>query len=136
MINLAEFIRIRSVKQYFQEFAVDAIGKKHADSGMIKEQLLDAFRREIFDQITAKYKDPELLAKDAEDTSPEVREGVNNILKNSMRKWRRLCIVFSQYRETANLLFPDDLMKSMQEIVDVQTGELKTLEDEDIKEEN
>ena len=101
-------IPIRSVKQYFREFAVEGIGKG-AKPELVKEQLLDAFQKEIFAQITLKYHDPAILSKDAGEVDDATREGVHNILENSFRKWRRLCELFARYRETRMLIEPEDL---------------------------
>ena len=111
-----QFIPIRSVKGYFKEFAVEAIGKQHADKDLVRNQILDAFRKEIFDQITLKFDDPYVLAKDVSEVDPEVIEKVNNILTNSVRKYKRLCILFSNYKETYNVIFPGDLMISLEEV--------------------
>ena len=125
------FVPVRSVKQYFKEYGVDAIGKKHADPDLVKQQILDAFQKEIFGQLTMKFGDPELLAKDISMVDPETKRQVDNILSNSVRKWKRLCMVFAQYRETHNLLFPSDLMVTLEDLVKVQTGEDETVEDAD-----
>ena len=125
------FVPVRSVKQYFKEYGVEAIGKKHADPDLVKQQILDAFQKEIFGQLTMKFGDPELLAKDISMVDPETKRQVDNILSNSVRKWKRLCMVFAQYRETHNLLFPSDLMVTLEDLVKVQTGEDETVEDAD-----
>ena len=125
------FVPVRSVKQYFKEYGVDAIGKKHADPDLVKQQILDAFQKEIFGQLTMKFGDPELLAKDISMVDPETKRQVDNILSNSVRKWKRLCMVFAQYRETHNLIFPSDLMVTLEDLVKVQTGEDETVEDTD-----
>lgn len=124
------FVPVRSVKGYFKEFGIDAIGKKHADPDLVKQQILDAFRKEIFGQLTMRFGDPNLLAKDISSVDPETKRQVDNILSNSVRKWKRLCMVFAEYKETHNLLFPSDLMVTLEEIVKVQTGEDETVEAE------
>ena len=125
------FAPIRSVKNYIYEFGVEAIGKKHGDPQIVKSQLLDTFRREIFDQLAMKFGDPELLAKDVSQIDPETKRQVDNILSNSVRKWKRLCIEFAKYRETYNLIMPSDLMVTLEDIVKTQTGEYETVEDSD-----
>lgn len=125
-----QMITIRSVKGYFKEFGVEAIGRKKADPQLVKKQILDAFHKEIFDQLMLKFKDPSILAKDIKDVDPETRAKIDNILSNSVRKWKRLCVVFSQYKETFNLIFPSDLMVSLEDIVKVQTGEDESTDEE------
>lgn len=95
---MGDFIQIRSVKQYFNDFLVEGLKKRknvtQSDVLMIKHQMLDAFRKEIFEQITDK------IGVEAQNMSRDdlaVMEPVQNILKNSFRKWRRLCILCSEH---------------------------------------
>jgi len=125
------FVPIRSVKGYFKEFGVEAIGKKHADPKLVKEQILDAFQKEIFGQLVMKFGDVEMLARDINTVDPETKQQVDNILRNSTRKWMRLCQVFAQYKETFNLIMPSDLMNSLDDIVKTQTGEDEIVEEEE-----
>lgn len=112
-------VPVRSVKGYIQEFAVDAIGKKHGDPEIVKEQIIDSFQKEIFNQLMLRFDDPALLAKDISKVDPETKRKVDNILTNSVRKWRRLCIEFP----VPNLLFPSDLMVTLEDIVNAQTND-------------
>lgn len=114
---------IRSVKGYFREFGIEAIGRKHADPDLVKHQILDAFQKEIFGQLMMKFGDPAILAKDISTIDPETKRQIDNILSNSVRKWKRLCIVFSNYKETYNLIMPSDLMVTLEDIVKSQTEE-------------
>ena len=116
-----QMVPIRSVKGYIKEFAIEAIGKKHADPDLVKQQILDAFHKEIFGQLMMKFGDPELLAIDVSAVDPETKRQVDNILSNSVRKWKRLCIEFAKYKETYNLLMPSDLMVTLEDIVKGQT---------------
>ncbi len=115
-----QMVPIRSVKGYIKEFAIEAIGKKHADPDLVRQQILDAFHKEIFGQLMMKFGDPELLAFDISAVDPETKRQVDNILSNSVRKWKRLCIEFSKYKETYNLIQPSDLMVTLEEIVKEQ----------------
>ena len=128
-----EMVAVRSVKCYLKEFGIEAIGKKHADPKLVKQQILDAFHKEIFGQLAMKFGDPELLAFDIEAVDPETKRQVDNILSNSVRKWKRLCVEFSKYRETYNLLQPSDLMVTLEEIVKGQTeGFVEPEEEKDL----
>lgn len=128
-----QMVMIRSVKNYIKEFGIEAIGKKHADPELVKQQILDAFHKEIFGQLTMKFGDPELLAYDISAVDPETKRQVDNILSNSVRKWKRLCIEFAKYRETFNLLHPSDLMVTIEDIVKGQTeGFIEPEEAEDL----
>ena len=118
-----QMVTVRSVKGYFKEFGIEAIGKKHADPDMVKAQILDAFQKEIFGQLAMRFGDPAMLAKDISEVDPETKRQIDNILSNSVRKWKRLCMVFAQYRETHDLIMPSDLMVTLEDIVKTQTGE-------------
>ena len=123
-------VPIRSVKGYLKEFAIEAIGKQKADPNLVKQQILDAFHKEIFGQLTMKFGDPELLDMDIQKVDPDTKRQVDNILSNSVRKWKRLCIEFAKYKETYNLIFPSDLMTTLEEIVGAQTGENEIVNEE------
>lgn len=127
-----QMVSIRSVKGYIKEFGIEAIGKKHADPDLVKQQILDAFHKEIFGQLAMRFGDPELLAFDIEAVDPETKRQVDNILSNSVRKWKRLCIEFAKYKETYNLLQPSDLMLTLEDIVKGQTEGFVEPEEEDL----
>lgn len=130
---MSEMLQIRSVKGYFKEFAIEAIGKKHADKALVRQQILDAFQKEIFGQLAMKFGDPEMLAFDIEAVDPETKRQVDNILSNSVRKYKRLCMEFAKYRETQDVIFPSDLMTTIEDIVKAQT-EGMTAQEDDIQE--
>ena len=129
-----QMVTVRSVSGYLKEFGIEAIGKKHADPDLVKQQILDAFQKEIFGQLTIKFGDPSMLAKDISTVDPETKRQIDNILSNSVRKWKRLCIEFSKYRETFNLLQPSDLMVTLEDIVKAQTGENEVLDENEAAE--
>ena len=127
-----QMVTVRSVKGYFKEFGIEAIGKKKADPDLVKQQILDAFHKEIFGQLAMKFGDHAMLAKDISEVDPETKRQIDNILSNSVRKWKRLCIVFAQYKETHNLIMPSDLMVTLEDIVKIQTGEDETVDEEEL----
>ena len=95
---MSDFIQIRSVKQYFNDFIVEGLKNNQnisqSDILMIKNQILDAFRKEIFEQIAFKL-GPEAANKNRDELA--ALDTVQNILKNEFRKWKRLCIVCSEH---------------------------------------
>ena len=120
-----QMVTVRSVKGYFKE---------HADPDLVKQQILDAFHKEIFGQLMMKFGDPAMLAKDISSVDPETKRQVDNILSNSVRKWKRLCMVFAQYRETHDMIMPSDLMVSLEDVVKAQTGENEVLDEDEAAE--
>lgn len=125
-------VPVRSVKGYIKEFGIEAIGRKHADPDLVKQQILDAFHKEIFGQLMMKFGDPNLLADDISNVDPETKRQVDNILSNSVRKWKRLCIEFAKYKETFNLLQPSDLMVTLENVVNSQRNVVPEEEAEDL----
>lgn len=98
---------IPPISYYFKQYAVEGIGKG-ADKFMIKRQLIDAFRKEMFDQITFRTR------KTSDDISkmkgdPEVLRITQGVVHNTMQRWRKLCEMFSHYVETSGLIKPEDL---------------------------
>lgn len=125
-----QFIPIRSVKGYFKEFCVEALVKKKGDRNLIKNQLIAAFKDELFNQFSMKLGDPQILAKDDSLVDPETKQKVDNILSNTVRKWKRLCVECQKYRETCNWIFPSELMTNLEDTVKALTeGENTTDED-------
>lgn len=123
-----DMVPIRSVKQYIKEFGVNGIGKG-MDPKLVKEQILDAFQKEIFGQLMFKYNNPDILSVEESSVDEQTREGVRNILKNANRKWGRLCIEFSKYKDTYSLIYPSELMERMRDIVKIQVSERKNPEE-------
>lgn len=93
-----EMVQIRSVKQYFNDYIVKGLeGKEKVaeiDLVPIKERILKSFKEEIFGQIYFKLGDK---VKNVSRDDIANLEPVKNILQQSVRKWRRLCILCSEY---------------------------------------
>ena len=118
-----EMVPIRSIKQYLREFGYEALVKNNADKKIVKEQIIDAFQKEIFGQITFRYRDPAILSRDAGIIDEQTREGVRHILSNARWKWKRVCAEFDKYRETRGIIYEDDLMERLKDIVKIQESE-------------
>lgn len=86
---MTEMVPIRSVKQYWNDYIVNGLGKG-VRKEIVKGQLLDAFQKEVFGQVAFKL-GVNTATMDREDLAQ--LEGIQNILHNSFRKWRRLCIL-------------------------------------------
>jgi hypothetical protein len=95
---MAEMVTVRSVKNYFNEFIVTPIKKNGVEwlgrnRELVKKQLLDAFRKEIFGQVVFKL-GPQAATIPKDELAN--MDGIRNILEQSFRKWRRLCILCSE----------------------------------------
>lgn len=118
-----EMVPIRSVKQYLREFGYDELVKNGADKSLVKEQILDAFQKEIFGQITLRYHDPALLSRPEEHVDEKTREGIRHIISNSRWKWKKLCAEFDKYRETRHVIEEPMLMERLKDIVTIQEND-------------
>lgn len=112
---MQEQVTVMSAEAYFQKYAVNGIGKG-ADRWMIKRQLIDAFRKEIFGLVAMRTK------KNLEDIppegDPEASKIAKNVIHDSTMKWKKLCGMFAKYKETAGLIELKDL-KLYDEIGDI-----------------
>lgn len=128
---MKEMIPVRSVKHYVKEFIYDNKEKlnKPIERARIKRQMLDAFRREVFDQIACKL---ELRQDQMDRDKIATLEPVQNILKNEFRKWRRICMICND-AGLVNWLSLNDL-KDILEEEDVPNGSV--LAEENKKNEN
>lgn len=117
---MSDMIRIRSIADYLQEFGNDGVGKG-VPVAQVKEQILDAFRKEMFDQICWKTKVEHW--QDAEPT-PENEKIVQNIFRQTYKKYLGVVNAFNRYAETYNMLKPDDLtlLKDTAEMYDPFDG--------------
>ena len=95
---------ILSANEYFQKYGVDGIGKG-ADKWMIRRQLIDAFHKEIFGLVTLRTEGKGFQ----EENNPEAIRIARNVIKDTTRKWVKLCKMFSMYVQTKDLIHPNDL---------------------------
>lgn len=96
---------IRSKDEYWRGYIVKGLAEKKSKE-QIKQNLLDAFRKEIFDQIAMKTKTEDF---DKVPETPEMKKAVENIAKQAQNKWISLCIQCARYKETHGLILPSDI---------------------------
>ena len=99
-------VRIRSVNDYFKEYAVEGIAKG-MDRFLVRRQLIDAFQKEIFGLVAMRAK--KQFDEIPEDGDPEARRIAQNVVKEATKKWISLCKMFDKYKETSRLLHWDDI---------------------------
>lgn len=107
-----EKVTIMGIPQYVKKYGVDGIGKG-ADRWMIKRQMLDNMRKEIFDMAVMMVGSSVFV--DGYDPSDKEKKKLTNILDNANKKWRGICREFAKYKETKDLLDPDDLRKYLED---------------------
>lgn len=95
---MSDMVQIRSVKQYFNDFIVANLkGKEKVDQTdliPIKEAILKEFKNEVFGQIYFKLGDE---AKTMTRDDLAKIDAVHNILHQEVRKWKRFCVLCSEY---------------------------------------
>ena len=121
---MQEQVTVMTAEQYFQKFAVDGIGKG-ADRWMIKRQMVDAFRKEIFGLVAMRTK--KKFDDIPPEGDPEASRIAKNVIHDAARKWAKLCRMFAMYKETANLIGENDL-KLYDEIGDIGTTSEEAME--------
>lgn len=102
---MSEMLVIRNKYQLWNDFIVPGIenGRKKE---MIRAQLLDAIRKEVFDQMCWRLKVEDLSY--AEHT-PENEKIVESITRETKKKWRALIRLCDEHLVTLNLLSESDL---------------------------
>lgn len=110
-----EMLPIRSVKHYFNEFIVEGLKDKKSiqeiDLIDIKAKILKAFQQELYGQIIFK------LGPSAAEMKPDDLanlDGIQNILQQTFRKWRRLCILCSE-KGLGNFFRLEDLQEALKD---------------------
>lgn len=110
-----EMVQVPSVKQYFNTYIVEGLKGKdkvqELDLLKIKAQVLDAFRKELFGQIVFKL-GPEAATMSRDELAKV--EKVHNILVQTFRKWKRLCILCSEHG-LGNYFQLEDLQRVLEE---------------------
>ena len=127
--DIREMTPVLSAEQYFDKYARNGIAKG-MDRILVKNQLIDAFRKEIFGLITMRAK--KQFDDIPPDDDPEALRIARNVIKDTMNKWKKLVAMFEMYRETSGLLTVDDLKVDAEakEEPDIPEDAVVTEEDE------
>lgn len=110
---MTEMVRMMTADEYFKKYAVNGIGKG-ADKRLIKSQMIDDFRKEIFGLIAMRGK-KEFNGVIPDKGNPEAIRIAANVIRDEMRKWKKLCDMFARYRETIGLIMVNDIEEVVQE---------------------
>ena len=95
---------IRTKEQFWKDYVLEGISKKLSKE-QIKANLLNAFRGELFGQITMASPEGLINADD------QTKRKVSNIIKQSGNKWKSLCMECNKYRETRGMIKPSDVLE-------------------------
>lgn len=103
---MQEMVKIRSIKEYFDAYAVNGIGKG-MDRMLVRRQLIDAFHKEIYGLVAMRTK--KQFNDIPKEGDPEAIRIARNVVKEVTKKWVGLCKEFEKYKETCGLLKYDDI---------------------------
>lgn len=110
-----EMVQVPSVKQYFNTYIVEPLKDKkniqELDLLKVKAQVLDAFKKELFGQIVFKL-GPEAATMSRDELAKI--DAIHNILVQTFRKWKRLCILCSE-QGLGNYFQLEDLQRVLEE---------------------
>ena len=121
----AAYLRIRSAKDYFEEYGREALYKQKADKKLVKQQLIDAFHKEIFGLVAMRAK--KRFDDIPMEGDPEALRIASNVVKDETKKWKKLCDMLNYYAETSGCIQYSDLTLIPEEgngEIGFQNGEL------------
>ena len=128
---MKEIVQVLRAEDYFETYGRNGIGKG-MDRMLVKRQLIDTFRKEIFGLVAMRAK--KNFDEIPPEGDPEAIRIAQNVIKDETKKWIKLCKMFAKYKETYGLLNYDDITKEI-EIKDVGGVSGTKVTDEDIPEE-
>lgn len=105
-------VNVMKVNGYIQKYGVDGIGKG-ADKWMIKRQMLENLRKEIFELSVFRI-GPQVFSNEY-DPSEKDRKKLENILAGAQKKWNAICKIFNKYEGTSGLIEEKDLIEYLDE---------------------
>lgn len=120
-----DILRIRSAKDYFEEYGREALYKQKADKKLVKQQLIDAFHKEIFGLVAMRAK--KRFDDIPMEGDPEALRIASNVVKDETKKWKKLCDMLNYYAETSGCIQYSDLTLIPEEgngEIGFQNGEL------------
>lgn len=102
---MTDMVQIRSWRQMWNDYIYEGV-KQNLNRNTIRRNLVEAFRKELFDQM--------MFRTNVEDLSqaiqsPENEKLVTNLVENSRKKWWRLMEECQKHVETYNLILESDL---------------------------
>jgi hypothetical protein len=109
-----DMVVIHSVKEYFNMIAkeLSALPKiQEVDLIKVKAKIIRLFQQELYGQIIFKF-GPEAAEMKPDDLAD--MEGIQNILQQTFRKWRRLCILLSEHG-LGNFFRLEDLKEALKD---------------------
>ncbi len=111
---MTEMVTVMRAEDYFETYGRNGIGKGY-DREMVKRQMLDTFRKEIFGLVAMRAK------KNFDDIppegDPEAIRIARNVIRDETKKWIKICRIFDTYRETSGLIKYDDIALDEEDVL-------------------
>lgn len=134
---MKEYLQVLRAEDYFETYGRNGIGKG-MDRTLVRRQMIDAFRKEIFGLVAMRAK--KNFNEIPPEGDPEAIRIAKNVIKDETRKWIKVCKMFEKYVETRGLLSYEDIAIDPEEAAvgrGHEGGVMGTeVTDEDIAEEN
>lgn len=102
---MSDLLVIRSKAQLWNDIVMEGL-KNGQDLKAIKANLLEAMRKEIFDQMMWRLHVDDIREAPQTEKNEKI---VENITKQAMLKWKSLIRECNMYKETLNLITEEDL---------------------------
>ena len=120
-----EGVRIRSAKEYFEEYGREKLYKKGLGKDVVKKELVEAFHDEIFSLVAMRAKKE---FKDIpKEGDPEAVRIARNVVRDATKKWLKVVKMFETYQETHGVIKPEDISIIPEgEEIGFENGELVT----------
>lgn len=98
---------VRRAEDYFEEYGREKLYKQHMEKELVKKELVNAFRKEIFDLVADRAK--KKFDKIPKEGDPEALRIARNVIKDATKKWKKVVNMFEMYQETCGVLKYDDI---------------------------
>jgi hypothetical protein len=104
---MTDGVRIRSAKEYFEEFGREKLYKQHMLKDQVRKELVDTFQKEIYSLVAMRAK--KRFNDIPKEGDPEALRIAANVVKDETKKWKKVVQMFEQYSETSGCIKYSDI---------------------------
>lgn len=129
---MSEMVKVLRAEDYFETYGRNGIGKG-MDRTLVRRQLIETFRKEIFGLVALRAKKNfDEIPKEGDEEALRI---ARNVIKDETRKWIKLCKMFEMYVETRGLIRYEDISEEIENWPIAGGVKDTEITDEDIPEE-